>query len=61
MKFVEVIPFETTDDVVWTGGDGKARCARHPYVCLIKASIIWPEVLEGVGKHVCAQCMREER
>jgi hypothetical protein len=61
MNCVRVTPFETTDDVVWTGHDGKPRCARHPYCCLVKASAIWPEVLYGVDDYVCAQCMREER
>jgi hypothetical protein len=52
---VTVTPFVTTDEVAWTGGDGKPRCARHPYVCLIRATAIG---LRFPG-HLCARCMRE--
>jgi len=60
MRCVRVTPFETTDDVVWTGGDGKPRCAKHPYVCLVKAKAIFYPNLYSDADYVCAACMREE-
>ena len=54
---VTVIPFVTTDDVVWSGRDGKPRCARHPYSCLVRARAIG---LDFDG-HLCARCMKEAK
>ena len=52
---VRVEWFETTDHVVWTGRDGKPRCARHPYICLVpgRAIKLAPDL------HYCANCMGE--
>ena len=50
---VVVIPWERTADVIWR--DGKPRCARHPWVCLVTRYAVG---LHGPG-HVCAACMRE--
>jgi hypothetical protein len=47
--------FTETDDVTWSGHDGKPRCARHPWRCLVKARAIG---LDADG-HLCATCMRE--
>lgn len=60
MRCVRVESFQTTDDVVWTGHDGKPRCAKHPYICLVRADAIFPGRLYSPCDHVCAQCMREE-
>jgi hypothetical protein len=52
---VTVTPYVTTDDVVWTAHDGKPRCAKHPYICLVLA----PAVGLKLDGHVCARCMRQ--
>lgn len=52
---VVVEPFKTTDDVVWTGRDGKPRCARHPYLCLVPGRAIRLDH----ALHYCPNCMGE--
>lgn len=62
MSTVRVVRWETTDDVVWTGGDGKPRCAKHPHICLVRANSIGdPFTLYAADAYVCAACMRESR
>jgi hypothetical protein len=59
---VKVEWFTTTDDVVWTGRDGKPRCAKHPYVCLVPITAL-PSLRSRShiqdGDYVCARCMRD--
>lgn len=60
VKTVTVTPFETTKDVVWTGGDGKPRCALHPGTCLVRASTLRsPFTSYPANAYVCARCLRE--
>lgn len=61
VRTVQVKPFETTADVVWTGGDGKPRCAKHPGTCLVRASTMHsPFTVYPADAYVCARCLRED-
>ena len=51
---VNVEPWVSTEDVAWE--DGKPRCGRHRFVCLVPRESIGVKVS---GTHVCAACMRE--
>lgn len=56
---VTVTLHKTTDEVVWTGGDGKPRCARHPFMCLVRATAVG--ITAPPDQFVCARCWKEAR